>query len=549
MKILAPFLSCVVSVPSTSGEDELAQAIAENYGQIYILSPHGMFLHQRLKPGKDGKQRFIRSKVTSIPGMEVPGIEPAIHFLPDGKIPVNLLWEIEDFFRRIIEVKKTAVEAMIWIMWNQERGYFLHVPKQTVSKASATYDWTDLPANSSIIVDIHSHADFSAFFSGTDNRDDQDRIGFSGVIGHNDKDKRSYAWRFNNRSEKTEITVDQLFLQPVRQNTEVPSEWVDKVGSPTYQGYQNNGRTYPYYQPGANGHTQRYMGFMGSEDADPAPGQHPGLGRANSEFPSKRHSFYPAQDESPLGPEFSGTRKDQRRLEKERKKNKNQAGNHAAEVLNRGGSVTHFPDGTIMVSRNGATTAHGSQRTPQGNREMVPGHFSTNDIDDASVEEEYLGMLGFSAQQTHLTDELEKAFTRSPDMHESILADMHARQRQADLVEGVEEEAGASIIHLGMVDDIEVEVSPEGGLRISVPAADIPGDFDVTACNHGKKTAMVVAAIDALTPSLIGTGEPLKNMASDLFALIPDEEKLALFKEMFQLLPDEATAALQTNGF
>jgi PRTRC genetic system protein A len=193
-------------------------AVAAGYQEIYILTASGIIKHQSLRPGKDGKQRFIRVPVKGIPGAQVPKLKvvhPQINFLPDGKIPIRLLSEVKAFFKKVIEKRGTAVEAMIWIMWNQEAGYHLLVPNQKVSHASATYDWSCVPAGSSIIVDIHSHADFSAFFSGTDNADDKGSIRYSGVIGHNNTDKQDMVWRFNCQPSPIEVKFEDLFMEPV----------------------------------------------------------------------------------------------------------------------------------------------------------------------------------------------------------------------------------------------------------------------------------------------------------------------------------------------
>lgn len=152
MKIIAPHMSCIVNIPlNPEDPDELQQAMNEGYVEIYMITAGGVFKHHKLR----GTNRYLRMKVSSIPGVTLPAVVEEIRFLPDGKIPYDLLKQVESFFRKVSEVKKTDLEAMIWVMWNQEQGYFLHVPDQTVGKASASYSWDDIPANSSIIVDIH----------------------------------------------------------------------------------------------------------------------------------------------------------------------------------------------------------------------------------------------------------------------------------------------------------------------------------------------------------------------------------------------------------
>jgi proteasome lid subunit RPN8/RPN11 len=228
MHVLLPYIRCVIGMP-IGENNELDQAIAEGYNEIYMTTPLGIMKYDKLRPGKDGAPRFICSKVESIPGVTIPKDFSAIQFLPEGRVPYKLLEEVKAFFRKVIEVKGKALEAMIWVLWSQDRGYFLHVPNQEVGHASARYDWASVPEGASVIVDIHSHADFSAFFSGTDDRDDANGIRYSGVIGHNNTASPSMVWRFNNGGQKTKVELSDIFDAPLVPDTAVPGEWLEQV--------------------------------------------------------------------------------------------------------------------------------------------------------------------------------------------------------------------------------------------------------------------------------------------------------------------------------
>jgi hypothetical protein len=152
MKELAPHISCVVNMPLDDSQDnEFQQAVEAGYQEIYVLTPKGIIKHHKLR----GENRFIRIKVDTIPGLTLPEVKEQVNFLPDGKVPHRLLLDIEAFFRKVMEVKKDELEAMIWVLWNQAQGYHLFVPEQTISKASVRYEWSGVPAGSSVIVDIH----------------------------------------------------------------------------------------------------------------------------------------------------------------------------------------------------------------------------------------------------------------------------------------------------------------------------------------------------------------------------------------------------------
>lgn len=522
MKVLLPGMSCVIN--AVAATDELTEAVEAGYSFIYILTPTGIFLRKRLRPGRGGKARFVQSKVDKVPGLEIPKIESEIVFLPDGKIPHTLLAEVESFFRRVIEVKKTPVEAMIWIMWNEEKGYFLHVPRQIVSKASAKYDWTDLPENSSIIVDIHSHADFGAFFSGTDDNDDKDRVGFSGVIGHNNTDSRSYAWRFNNGKDKLQATVQDLFSIPPKLQVSIPDDWVEKVADPVVARppamYHHGGHYIPQYTGG---------------------GSYP---RGNAEF-GGRHPFYPAQGESRPGP---NSPKHETSEKGPGKKSNPGVGaerpNARSNVISLAGSQSSDFDSRPSISD------HLDRMTPRQRMGQTTPFSTEGSFDLVDIPEHDLGFgvspAGYGA--TSLYDILEAAAGMSPERHAQALEGIERRQQLADLIEDEGELTNFVEARYVRADDIEFKLERDGSVKVSVPAEDLPSDFDTNMINHGRDVAIAAAVIEAVSADLIDSGAPLRNTTEAFFGLIPDGEKLACFRTLAALLPDEAMQKLNATG-
>lgn len=156
MHIIAPFMSCVVNAPIGDNieNSEFDQAVAQGYSEIYMVGPSGIVKYHKLR----GENRYVTVKVDKIPGVKIHEIgEDFSSFLPAGPVPHELLQQVEAFFRQVMAVHNDALEAMIWILYNPERGYFLHVPDQRISKAAVSYNWDGVPAGSSIVVDIHSH--------------------------------------------------------------------------------------------------------------------------------------------------------------------------------------------------------------------------------------------------------------------------------------------------------------------------------------------------------------------------------------------------------
>lgn len=233
MRIIAPFLACIIEPNDTTVDNvtPLERAIAEGYSEIYIPSSTGFFKYHVLRPGKGGKRRYVCLPAKDAPELTLPSVKSVVEFLPDGKIPMTLLKDIMSFFSQVITKKGKALEAMIWILWNEAQGYHLHVPNQRVSAASASYDWASLPVDSSIIVDIHSHGSMSAFFSSTDDNDDNNSIRFSGVIGFNDRPDRVMKFRFNYLGQHFDVKTEDLFTES---NSEIPEDWFDKVNTNQY---------------------------------------------------------------------------------------------------------------------------------------------------------------------------------------------------------------------------------------------------------------------------------------------------------------------------
>ena len=154
MKELIPFVSCICE------PEEFEETIKGTMAEVYVPMPEGGYLkHVKLSGG-----RHVRIKVDKLPtnaASTLPQVkvEEEINFLPAGKIPYEFFEQIVEFFRQVSKKMKAEFEAHAWILWTKEKGYFISVPKQSVSKASVsfTYDDDSLPPGSVIVCDLHSH--------------------------------------------------------------------------------------------------------------------------------------------------------------------------------------------------------------------------------------------------------------------------------------------------------------------------------------------------------------------------------------------------------
>ena len=308
METIIPFVSCVCN------EAEFSSALESGFSEIYVVTSTGVLKHQKLSGG-----RHIRLKVESVPAKVkeaiekyAPPVQEEINFLPGGKIPMRFYNQVVKFFKEVMRVKNADHEAHCFILWSKENGYFISVPKQSVSKASVsfTYDKEAIPDGSVVVVDLHSHNTMGAFFSGTDNNNDKNGIYYSGVVGHLDKPQHAFVMRFNLHETKREVELKEIFEEEVS-DVEVPKEWLDQVEvkAPVYSGKPSVGKPWeadqrvgrPSIPPEFESMWDMQMKFMGL-DPDSVPrgtkreGQH-----AISDLPFGYLPGIDDDDQDPVG--------------------------------------------------------------------------------------------------------------------------------------------------------------------------------------------------------------------------------------------------------
>jgi PRTRC genetic system protein A len=532
VKILAPFISCMLETSdvTVNGVSPLDQAINEGYSQIFLQTAEGFFKYHVLRPGEGGKRRFVCLQVKEIPGLVLPKVSPSVQFLPAGKIPMQLFEEVKEFFRQVIVKKGRALEAMIWVLWTEAQGYHLFVPNQTVGHASANYDWNSLPADSIIVVDIHSHADFNAFFSGTDDRDDQNCIRFSGVVGHNDKPVPTMEFRFNYLGARMKVTLEDLF-EVQRPNVAVPEDWLDKVNTPTYgrgpngqyQGYTPGQYTGGSYTPGAH---NKYAGPLGqarfNEDLK--------NGRPNAGTPNQ-----PSTMSSTLGGPIHGaarvevtpsggyiSKKAQRRLDKiaaraevlaDRQRERQVSGRHTKTSAS-SATASKAPALSVVQEKGGAEEA---SRFPGSSCGLV--------------------RIGNSALVNQVTGEI--IYQDEESSQEVNYEDLGPK--------------AASIIQRTMTqeDDLDRMAAKHFAEAFGEVGEEIIGDhpeFDRIAINHGVSAAAAFVQIDTAGPELTQAPKILGEAITGLFDLLDESCQLSVFREMAASLSKKDMEDLATNG-
>lgn len=197
----------------------------------YILEPCGLLsYYTKLTVG-----RFICAEEADIPGLAKNAssknpdykLQPLAH---GNKIPMRMFHQIHKFFVDVLGLGKGQFEAQTFIIWNEKKkDYRIFVPKQVVSAASVTYDINgELGPDDHIIMDIHSHNNMGAFFSGTDDHDDQNNPWVSGVMGKI-SGNLEYKFRFNDGCGRGyDMDVNDLFFDE-SDSIKTPDSWLKKV--------------------------------------------------------------------------------------------------------------------------------------------------------------------------------------------------------------------------------------------------------------------------------------------------------------------------------
>lgn len=156
-------------------------------GNYYVLTREGMQI------SKDTTIVKALSSVKEVPVLASFGAAAKLR-LP--KIPPLVGARAWSFFARVYKEHKSESELML--LYNSEqRLYDLWCPQQEVSLGGVHYEMSkelaETPKEWQNVGTIHSHADFSAYHSGTDINDEKDADGVHITIGHVDEQECSLS--------------------------------------------------------------------------------------------------------------------------------------------------------------------------------------------------------------------------------------------------------------------------------------------------------------------------------------------------------------------
>lgn len=152
------------------------------------------------------------------------------------KIPYDYLLKIISFFKFFIN-QGDNYEVACKIFWDKENGvYIIDVPQQTVTKVSVHLEYSgEYTGRNSLryipVLEIHSHNVMRAYFSKTDDLDEQE-YGLYGVIGRLNRKEIQSSFRVKCGDSHLHVGIDQIFeLENAHMNIPVdfPNEWLEKV--------------------------------------------------------------------------------------------------------------------------------------------------------------------------------------------------------------------------------------------------------------------------------------------------------------------------------
>ncbi len=182
-------------------------------------------------PSDDGKVYEVRANKIGIFISEAERVsmmrKVRAGFIPAlPKIPYSMLSEILSFFKEYV-TDTGELEALAYIYWSfADSRYYVHVPKQQVSKASVDSSIPELDEDKFVLVmEIHSHNTMVARFSPTDDRDERATRLYT-VVGRMDKVFPDITTRASVGGKYVEIEPETVFEGF---DGSFPESWKDAV--------------------------------------------------------------------------------------------------------------------------------------------------------------------------------------------------------------------------------------------------------------------------------------------------------------------------------
>lgn len=150
------------------------------------------------------------------------------------KIPFRLLLQTVSFFRDVCDQFNND-EAMLQYWFDTEKQeYFAVCLEQTTNKVHVTYlrnEELEQDPTKVLVMDIHSHNNMEAFFSGTDDASEQETRLY-GVVGRLDKEIPDLRFRFSVEGKFVEIPMTSVVEMPVMKVMMSASGYEEEISLP-----------------------------------------------------------------------------------------------------------------------------------------------------------------------------------------------------------------------------------------------------------------------------------------------------------------------------
>lgn len=157
-------------------------------GTYYVVAGNGVFLHKDTEFMKGYVPVEFVSFLDDMPKSKLGPVWKGL------KIPFPIAYKIKRFFFKVYQ--KYGTEACSILYFNPEKQEWAgSIPNQKVSHAYVKYEREFLSHLDGFIPigTIHSHADFHAFHSGTDDHDEEGFDGIHITFGHNNNEAISIS--------------------------------------------------------------------------------------------------------------------------------------------------------------------------------------------------------------------------------------------------------------------------------------------------------------------------------------------------------------------
>lgn len=168
---------------------KVAELSESSAGMRFIAAADGLYREISL-----AWIRVIHRIATADIGLPYGTMDTRVH-LSCSKVPGEL-WKA---FRRdaVNAMPNEMAAALIWNANNDEWRYAMRQATAVAHDAVHYRGEVELQDGEQVVVDLHSHAKYPAFFSKEDDSDDCGTMRFSGVLGNVATDRPSFELRLN----------------------------------------------------------------------------------------------------------------------------------------------------------------------------------------------------------------------------------------------------------------------------------------------------------------------------------------------------------------